>query len=82
MDMRFAPDDTMVWFEVRENTRFKWQWWGWKKVDENPVPLWRVREFCMIAMGPWVKQGVQYRARPARNYAPTSEPYAGKTLGL
>jgi hypothetical protein len=57
--------ERLVWFEVREKRRFRWQWWGWKKVDAKPVPEDQVSFFIQIAMAPYVLQGVEYRLRSA-----------------
>lgn len=65
MDTRGLPDETMVWFEAREKPRFRWQWWGWKKVDDKPVPLGQVRIFHMIAAAPHLMRGAQFRVRRA-----------------
>ena len=58
------PDDAMVWFEA-QTPRWKWQWWGWKKVDEKPVEMGEVRMFIMIAAAPMLMRGWRFRVRPA-----------------
>jgi hypothetical protein len=51
-----------VWFETRK-PRWRWQWWGWQKVDKNLVDLEQVRIFIMIAAAPHVIHGAQFRIR-------------------
>ena len=59
-------DSDMVWLESCSHPRFRWQWWGWKRVNDTPAPMSQVRLFFMIASAPFLMQGVQFRVRKAQ----------------
>jgi hypothetical protein len=56
------PDEAMVWIEAQV-PRWKWQFWGWKKIEPKPVPMSHYRLFIQVAAGPLIMQGAKFRVR-------------------
>jgi hypothetical protein len=61
------PEEAMVWVEAQV-PRWKWQWWGWRKIEPKSVPMSRYRMFMQIAAAPLIMQGARFRARPAERF--------------
>lgn len=58
--------EKLVWLEMRPKPRFRWSWWGWKKIGNRPATAMQQRNFASIVLAPWVESGFQVRFKNAK----------------